>query len=101
MSTTTTNLGLTKPSLSDDVDVRDLNANFDAIDAAVGDSTIVKDASYVHTDENFTTAEKTKLDGIATGANVNVVTGVDGTTISIDSNGVISVALPNLDGAGY
>lgn len=33
---------------------------------------LVQDASYVHTDENFTSAEKTKLSGIAAGAEVNV-----------------------------
>jgi hypothetical protein len=33
---------------------------------------LVQDANYVHTDENFTSAEKTKLAGIATGAEVNV-----------------------------
>lgn len=32
----------------------------------------VVDASYVHTDNNYTTAEKTKLSGIASGAEVNV-----------------------------
>jgi len=32
----------------------------------------VVDASYVHTDNNYTTTEKTKLSGIATGAEVNV-----------------------------
>lgn len=36
------------------------------------DSSLVVDASYVHTDNNFTTAEKTKLSGIATGAEANV-----------------------------
>jgi len=65
------------------------------------DATIVKDASYVHTDNNYTTAEKTKLSGIETGAEANVVKGVDDTTISIDASGIISLALPNLDGAGY
>lgn len=35
-------------------------------------SNYVVDSSYVHTDNNFTTAEKTKLSGIATGAEVNV-----------------------------
>ena len=35
-------------------------------------SNLVQDASYVHTDENFTSAEKTKLAGIAAGAEVNV-----------------------------
>lgn len=33
---------------------------------------LVQDASYVHTDNNFTTALKDKLDGIAAGAEVNV-----------------------------
>ena len=35
------------------------------------DSNFVSDASYVHTDSNYTSAEKTKLSGIATGAEVN------------------------------
>lgn len=36
------------------------------------DGNFVKDANYVHTDNNFTTALKNKLDGIAAGAEVNV-----------------------------
>lgn len=36
------------------------------------DSNFVSDASYVHTDNNFTTTEKNKLSGIAAGAEVNV-----------------------------
>lgn len=36
------------------------------------DSDFVSDASYVHTDNNFTTTLKDKLDGIASGAEVNV-----------------------------
>ena len=35
-------------------------------------ATAVQDANYVHTDNNFTTAEQTKLSGIETGAQVNV-----------------------------
>lgn len=38
----------------------------------VNDSDFVSDASYVHTDNNFTTALKDKLDGIEAGAEVNV-----------------------------
>lgn len=38
----------------------------------VNDSNFVVDASYVHTDNNFTSTLKSKLDGIATGAEVNV-----------------------------
>lgn len=33
---------------------------------------LVQDASYVHTDNNFTTTDKNKLDGIEAGAEVNV-----------------------------
>lgn len=36
------------------------------------DSNFVADANYVHTDANFTTTEKNKLAGIASGAEVNV-----------------------------
>lgn len=36
------------------------------------DSDFVSDANYVHTDNNFTTTLKNKLDGIAAGAEVNV-----------------------------
>lgn len=36
------------------------------------DSDFVEDAGYVHTDNNYTTSEKSKLAGIAAGAEVNV-----------------------------
>lgn len=39
--------------------------------AALG-ATAVQDPNYVHTDENFTSSEKTKLAGIESGAEVNV-----------------------------
>lgn len=42
-------------------------------------SNFVADANYVHTDNNFTSTLKTKLDGIAEGAEVNVVKSVDTT----------------------
>ena len=52
-------------------------------------SNLVQDANYVHTDNNFTSAEKTKLDGIATGAEVNQDAfsniKVGATTIAADS----------------
>lgn len=38
----------------------------------VNDSDFVADASYVHTDNNYTASEKSKLAGIASGAEVNV-----------------------------
>lgn len=37
------------------------------------DGNFVRDADYVHTDNNFTDAEQTKLAGIATGSQVNVI----------------------------
>lgn len=40
MATTTTNLGLTKPATSDNVDITVINGNMDKIDAAVGASLI-------------------------------------------------------------
>ena len=55
------------------------NAKQDAINdlstirsGAAAGATAVQDPDYVHTDENFTSAEKTKLSGIEAGAQVNV-----------------------------
>lgn len=45
---------------------------------------LVQDADYVHTDNNYTTAEKTKLSGIAAGAEVNVQPDWDQTDSSAD-----------------
>ena len=45
---------------------------------------LVQDASYVHTDNNFTTAEKNKLSGIETGAEANVQSDWDQTDSSAD-----------------
>ena len=55
-------------------------------------SNFVSDANYVHTDSNYTAAEKTKLAGIAEGAEVNVLKGIaspagsNGITIDTDVN---------------
>lgn len=40
------------------------------------DANFAADASYVHTDNNYTSEEKTKLGGVATGAQVNVIESV-------------------------
>lgn len=64
------------------------------------DPNIVHDAIYVHTDNNFTNAYKNTLDGVATASNVGLVK-PDGTTITIDSSGTLSVALPNLENVSY
>lgn len=62
---------------------------------------LVQDADYVHTDNNYTTEEKTKLSGIAEGAQVNVLEGVkvDGTElpitdkkVNIDLSGKVDIA---------
>ena len=48
-------------------------------------SDFVSDANYVHTDNNFTTALKDKLNGVATGAEVNVQSDWDITDTSSDA----------------
>lgn len=54
------------------------------------DSDYVSDAAYVHTDTNFTSAEKTKLGGVASGAQANVLESVkmNGTALTITSKAV-------------
>lgn len=56
---------------------------------------LVQDASYVHTDNNYTTTEKNKLSGIATSAQVNVLEGVqvNGTDLII-TNKKVNVSVP-------
>jgi len=48
------------------------------------DSDFVADSSYVHTDNNYTTTEKNKLSGIASGAEVNVQSDWNQTTTTAD-----------------
>lgn len=59
------------------------------------DSNFVADASYVHTDNNYTSSEKTKLDGIESGAEANILEGVsvNGTALT-PSNKVVDVTVP-------
>lgn len=71
------------------------------------DSNFVSDASYVHTDNNYTTTEKNKLSGIATGAQVNKIESikVNGTAQTITDKAV-DIAVPTnnnqlTNGAGY
>ncbi len=54
------------------------------------DSDFAVDASYVHTDNNYTTSEKSKLGGIAAGAQVNVIESVkvNGTAQTVSSKAV-------------
>lgn len=72
------------------------------------DSNFAVDASYVHTDNNYTSGEKTKLSGIEAGAEVNVIEVVklNGVSLTPDSNKVVDVSVPTnnsqlANGAGY
>lgn len=57
------------------------------------DSNFVSDASYVHTDNNYTTTEKNKLSGIAAGAQVNKIetVKVNGTALTPDANKAVNI----------
>lgn len=59
------------------------------------DGNFVTDASYVHTDNNYTNADKTKLAGIDTGAEENVLEGitVNGTAATI-TNKIAAITTP-------
>ena len=57
----------------------------DSTSDLTNDSNFVSDASYVHTDNNFTTTLKNKLDGISSGAEVNVQANWNETNISSDA----------------
>lgn len=54
----------------------------------------VQDASYVHTDNNFTNTLKDKLDGIESGAEVNDVNDVQVNGVSVVTNKVANIVLP-------
>lgn len=60
------------------------------------DNNTVTDASYVHTDNNYTTAEKTKLSNIAAGADVNVIetVKVNGSALTPDANKAVDITVP-------
>lgn len=71
------------------------------------DSNFIADSNYIHTDNNFTTTLKNKLDGIATGAEVNKIETikVNGTTQSI-TNKAVDITVPTntnqlTNGAGF
>lgn len=59
------------------------------------DSNFVSDANYVHTDNNYTATEKSKLAGIAEGAQVNIIESVkvNGTALTVTSKAV-DVSVP-------
>lgn len=80
------------------------------ITSYLSDNSYVKDASYVHTDSNYTAAEKTKLSGIAEGANKYTLPTASSSTLGgvktgdniTNANGAISVTKENVVNAlGY
>ena len=99
MATNTTNYNLKKPALTDFYDVADQNGNMDLIDAAMKgleDGKVAKVEGKSLSTNDFTTDEKTKLAGIASGAQVNTVTSVAGKTgaVTLDKT---NVGLGNVD----
>lgn len=58
---------------------------------------VVTDANYVHTDNNFTTTLKNKLDGIASGAEVNVQANWNETNSSSDAYIQNKPTIPTVD----
>lgn len=59
------------------------------------DSNFVSDASYVHTDNNYTSSDKTKLSNVAAGAQVNVIetVKVNNTALTV-ANKAVNVVVP-------
>ena len=100
MSTSTTNLHLTKPAANEHADIAVINANYDLIDEFAG--TVVVDPDYVHTENNYTTTEKQKLAGLenytlpTASSSTKGGVKVDNESISIDQSGTISAALSGL-----
>ena len=101
MSTSTTNLHLTKPAANEHADIAIINANYDLIDEFAG--TVVVDPDYVHTENNYTTTEKQKLEGLenytlpTASSSTKGGVKVDNESISIDQSGTISAALSGLN----
>ena len=72
------------------------------------DGNFVQDAAYKHTDNNYTTAEKTKLAGIDESADANLLESVkvNGAPLEIDSSKAVNITVPTdnsslANGAGY
>jgi len=62
------------------------------------DSDFAVDSRYVHTDNNYTTTEKDKLDGIASGAEVNVQANWNETSSSSDAYIQNKPTIPSVSG---
>jgi hypothetical protein len=71
------------------------------------DSNFVADANYVHTDNNYTSSEKTKLGGVSAGAQVNVIETVKVNNVALTpTEKSVNIPVPTdnaslANGAGY
>ena len=72
------------------------------------DGNFVQDTNYVHTDNNYTAADKSKLAGIDESADVNLIESVkvNGAPLEIDSSKAVNITVPTdnaslTNGAGY
>lgn len=67
-----------------------------ALSELTNDGNYVVDASYVHTDNNYTTAEQTKLAGIEDSAEVNIIESIslNGTAVTVTDKAVDILAIP-------
>lgn len=86
----TTNLNLKKPESTDTINVEDFNGNADILDAAL-QGKVDKVAGKGLSQEDYSTAEKTKLAGIAAGANLYVHPNHTG-DITSNGDGVTAIA---------
>ena len=64
----------------------------------LNNSNFVSDGAYVHTDENYTSTEKTKLSGIAAGAEVNVQADWNESDSSSDAYILNKPTIPDVSG---
>ena len=89
----TVNLNLKKPDLTDYVDIRHLNDNFDSLDTAVHNK-VDKITGKGLSTEDYTTTEKNKLSGIEAGATADqtaaeiltAIKTVDGPSSGLDAD---------------
>ncbi|QNK57539.1 pyocin knob domain-containing protein [Paenibacillus sp. PAMC21692] len=86
----TSNLNLKKPESTDNVNIDDLNSNSDILDAEVTRLASTTEAG------RMSAADKTKLNGIAAGAQVNAVSSVAGKTGAV-ALAKADVGLGNVD----
>lgn len=80
------NIDLSKYALEEDIPTKTSDLQ--------NDTNFVSDANYIHTDNNFTKLN-TKLEGIESGAQVNILEGVkvDGTLLDIDFDKSVNISL--------